>query len=58
MTCRRSTPEEIQQAHAEFGQWRLPVLTLGLDHQTRTRDGGKAMNGHSTKPGPLTQAGQ
>jgi|HubBroStandDraft_2_1064218.scaffolds.fasta_scaffold701845_1 hypothetical protein len=30
MTCHRMTPEEIDQANAEFRQWRLPVLTLGL----------------------------
>jgi hypothetical protein len=30
MTCHHMTPEEIDQANAEFRQWRLPVLTLGL----------------------------
>ncbi len=29
MTCRRMTSEEIEQANAEFRQWRLPVLTPG-----------------------------
>jgi hypothetical protein len=30
MTCRRMTPEEIEQANAAYRQWWLSVLTLGL----------------------------
>jgi len=30
MTCRRMTPEEIEQADAAYRQWWLSVLTLGL----------------------------
>jgi hypothetical protein len=30
MTCRRLTPEEIEQANAEYRQWWLSILTLGL----------------------------
>jgi hypothetical protein len=30
MTCRRATPEEIEQADAAERQWWLSVLTLGL----------------------------
>ena len=30
MTCRRLTPEEIEQADAAYRQWWLSVLTLGL----------------------------
>lgn len=30
MTCRRVTPEEIEQADAYIRQWWLSVLTLGL----------------------------
>ena len=30
MTCRRVTPEEIEQADAYTRQWWLSVLTLGL----------------------------
>jgi len=30
MTCRRMTPEEIEQADAAFRQWWLSFLTLGI----------------------------
>jgi hypothetical protein len=30
MTDRRLTPEEIKQADAEYRQWWLSLLTLGL----------------------------
>jgi len=30
MTCRRMTPEEIERADADFRQWWLSFLTLGL----------------------------
>ena len=45
------------------GERRVPaVVAAGADPGTypgtRTRDGGTCMNGHSTKPGPLVEAGQ
>jgi hypothetical protein len=59
MTCRRMTGR------------RSPELTLlravvaagahcrtDPETWTRTRDGGKCMKGHSTKPGPLMEAEQ
>lgn len=30
MTCHRMTPEEIERSDAEYRQWWLSILTLGL----------------------------
>jgi hypothetical protein len=39
----------------------VPAVAVGAHSgahpETRTRNGGKCMNGHSTKPGPLTEPG-